>query len=184
METRSQTLFGNALVRATPLPRERDHTLPPSLHRNRIELRDSPSSLSSPTGAISPAEAAAYGIWRSLHWPSDSNGFNAQPMAEPESDGVVNALEDAFGIDPTVASRIGLPTVVRNGLALEITFFCARSEVVYEVQKTTDLQTWTTVATSPGTVGDLVTVSVPFPSGFGFVRIKTTLPFATPFDAW
>jgi hypothetical protein len=44
-----------------------------------------------------------------------------------------------------------------------LTFFRARSELVYEVRASSDLQTWTVVATNPGEAGEQVSVPDPQP---------------------
>ena len=114
-----------------------------------------------------------------IYWPVDTNGPNAAPLADAEGDGIVNTMEYALAMVPNVASRFGLPTVVRNGSSINFTFLRAVPDVRYEVQESTDLQTWNTVATNPGTVGTSVTVSRSMPTGLGakkFLRLKIAVP--------
>lgn len=113
--------------------------------------------------------------WKQLYW---SNRFvpDAASFADPDGDGIVNAMEFSLNMVPTIASRAGLPTVIANGTNLDFTFYRARSDVTYEVQESTDLQTWTTVANNPGTAGTSVTISVPKgASPQKFLRLKVTL---------
>src|SRR5690606_679054 len=56
--------------------------------------------------------------------------------------------------------RAALPTVAAgSGDALSLTFTRARSELTYRVLASSNLISWTTLATNPGAVGSPVTVT-------------------------
>ena len=51
-------------------------------------------------------------VWQRQHWPTCVPDTIKGPNADPDQDGVVNAMEYALGLDPLVASRDGLPELV------------------------------------------------------------------------
>ena len=113
--------------------------------------------------------------WKHIYWPLNPSGPDADAMADPDRDGIVNLTEYGLRMTPTQASVIGLPTVTLSGGFLQFTFTRARGELTYEVQESTDLLNWSTVATNPGAIGSLVTV--PLPSGGPgkkFLRLNIT----------
>jgi hypothetical protein len=64
---------------------------------------------------------------------------------------------------------------------LQITFLRLRSELTYAVEASSDLITWTTIATNPGVVGQSVTVTdtVDLPSAVParrFLRLRVNAP--------
>ncbi len=84
------------------------------------------------------------------------------PAADPDHDGLNNLLEYALNTSPTsgTSGRNALPPVAAGaGDALSLTFTRARAELTYRVLASSDLVTWTTLATNPGTVGSPVTVN-------------------------
>ena len=98
--------------------------------------------------------------------PSDSD-------ADP--DGPISLLENALGINPSVASRQPSATRDVNG-NLTLTFLRARADLTYIVQGSNDLQTWTDLATNPGTVGQNFTFTDTVATDSRFMRLKITQP--------
>ncbi len=103
-------------------------------------------------------------------------GAEAAPDADPDGDGIANALEFVLGGDPTLPSQDLLPTVSANGETVTFTFLrddaSETSGTAVSVQHSDDLETWTTLdigAASAGEVTieengdepDLVTVTLP-----------------------
>lgn len=133
------------------------------------------------TGSTSPSVNQtirnAYDSW------ANTNGLDtlsqAAATADPDSDGVNNLLEFALGGAPLVPSTTVLPTLGRDLAGqLILTFKRDRADLTYAVESGTDLATWQTIATNPGTVGQLV--PVPAPASVGapryFLRLRVTNP--------
>lgn len=95
--------------------------------------------------------------WRAQYFPPDSP--EGADFADPSNDGVSNLLKYALGLNPVVPSRQGLPQVSRreNG-EFTMTFYRARADIVYTVETSPDLESWTELAVDPGEPGGNVTV--------------------------
>ena len=96
--------------------------------------------------ALSPAES-----WRLANFGGIANAGNAADTADPDGDGIGNTLEYAFSLDPQVPSIVGIPTVRTNvGGYLEIQFTrnTASTDLTYTVQASSNLVTWTPIASS------------------------------------
>jgi autotransporter-associated beta strand protein len=126
-------------------------------------------------------EASATTRTAFAQWALD-NGLpeNTLSSADPDGDGLNNLLEYAFNGNPTSAASAPGPSVSllpAPGSTLQITFLRARPELTYEVQSSTDLSTWTTLATNPGIVSTttLVTYTDPSPvTTRRFLRLRIT----------
>ena len=95
---------------------------------------------------LSPVES-----WRLLHFGGISNAGSAADTADPDGDGLRNALEYGFALDPAVPSLAGLPTVRTNGsgyLEIRFTRNAANTDLIYTIQASPDLVTWTSIASS------------------------------------
>ena len=96
--------------------------------------------------ALSPVES-----WRLARFGGIANAGNAADTADPDGDGLRNTLEYGFTLDPNVPSLAGIPTVrVNAGGYLEIQFTrnTANTDLTYTVQASSDLVTWTPIASS------------------------------------
>ena len=62
-------------------------------------------------------------------------------MADPDHDGLSNAQEYAFGLNPTMAGDQPVVIVASSATGLTISYL-QRSRVTYTVQATTDLTSW------------------------------------------
>jgi hypothetical protein len=90
-------------------------------------------------------------------WRLDRFGFteesgDAADLADPDGDHIPNLLERAFIMDPLRAETAGMPVpfhynYVRTAV-LRFTRDSAQVDLVYEVESSDDLQTWTVVARS------------------------------------
>jgi len=86
--------------------------------------------------------------WRILEFEGDAdNETIAGPLADPSHDGVVNIIKYAHLIDPNVASQDGLPVVGQDGGNLTLTYVKNRAatDLIYEVEWSTNLTDWFTV---------------------------------------
>lgn len=134
------------------------------------------------TGSTSPAVTqtirSAYDSW------ANANGLNTLGQAamtdDPDKDGLNNLLEYALGGTPLVPSTGDLPALSRDlSGQLILTFKRDRAGLNYIVEGCTDLASWQTLATNPGTVGQLV--PFPAPASIGapryFLRLRVvTIP--------
>jgi PKD repeat protein/glucose/arabinose dehydrogenase len=126
--------------------------------------------LSSPTGGalLEPAPGATvtltdspFQLWQAAHFNEDANSPAAQPLADPDNDGLSNLLEYALGTSPVSASSgpSALPTLGNSTGTLTLTFKRERPDLTYTVLGSSDLIDWTPVATNPGAVGQTVTAT-------------------------
>ncbi len=119
--------------------------------------------------------------WRLRHFGSTGTTGSAADTADFDGDGVSNLLEYALDTDPSSAASVSVPTPQVSGLRLQVSFLRARSDVTYHIEVSSDLSanSWTLLATNPGTVGQSVTVSdtVDLPSATPprrFLRLRVT----------
>lgn len=85
---------------------------------------------------------SGYYAWRNTVGWTPSN--DQAEDGDPDSDGIENFLEFAFGLDPLVADAEGLPKVSDvNASFVYYDFNNAREGLVYEVLLSNDLDTWT-----------------------------------------
>jgi hypothetical protein len=101
--------------------------------------------------------------WRNTYWNITTNTGNAANTADPDGDGIANLLEYALGGDPKANNASILPTVATttsgSDTYLTLTFKRERSDLTYTVQASSDLVTWTDLATPTGTLGQNQTVT-------------------------
>ena len=119
--------------------------------------------------------------WRLSTLGTAANTGSAADSADADADGVSNLLEYALGGDALSALDAPAPASQISNLRLQITFLRLRSELTYAVEASSDLITWTTIATNPGVVGQSVTVTdtVDLPSAVParrFLRLRVNAP--------
>jgi len=86
-------------------------------------------------------------------------------------------LEYALGLEPMESDPDELtPPVVENGL-LKYTYVRVRSDIIYTVEKSDNLQGWSSLGVDQGTPAPdgTTTASVPFAPGSRFVHLKVEL---------
>ena len=92
-------------------------------------------------GNVVPAVSNdAYLAWRVR----EGGGSDKQSLSDDDGDQVPLLLEYAFGMDPRLSDRSGIPVVAMVGGNLTILFGQVRSDVEYEVETSTDLIDWST----------------------------------------
>lgn len=117
--------------------------------------------------------------WNTFSQAQLSSGA-ADWTADPEGDGFPNFLEYALGLNPFLhAAQPPLTASFTSSLpgSLQLTFLRARADVTYTVEASSDLATWSTIATNPGSVSSIhpvtVTDTVPFsPQSRRFLRLR------------
>lgn len=95
------------------------------------------ASLGSPTNAVLTILESAYGLWKFNHFGTNANNpAIAGDAADPDGDGIVNALEYAFGSDPNLANtnRPLLGTIVSNHFQLQFNRNLSATDMTYIVQ--------------------------------------------------
>ncbi|CAM2955784.1 heme-binding protein [Rariglobus hedericola] len=156
------------------------------------------SALETPVPAIAPG----FPTFTALNFTEAelASGLITAPGVDTDGDGLSNLFEYAFGLDPRVADAAGAgPMISVNGSSrLEIVFrrVSAAIDLVYSVEVSTNLTTWTPIARSTGggavqnlggaqsivetgvgtltvTVEDAVAVTGP---GSRFLRLTVTRP--------
>lgn len=117
--------------------------------------------------------------WRNTNFGTINNLGLAADTADPDRDGIWNLAEYGLQLAPNTPALAGLPTSTRDGSGrLTLTFFRARTDVTYTVEGTTDFSSWETLATNPGTVGQMIPVTdtAPLPQNKRFLRLRITNP--------
>lgn len=115
--------------------------------------------------------------WRSSNFGTIANSGDAADHANPSGDGMQNLLKYALGLNATASSTNQfLHTELNSNGRLTHTFMRARSELIYTLEASDDLTTWTSIAENPGTVGEAVTVTDTPPTSIKqrFIRLKVS----------
>jgi len=100
------------------------------------------------------------------------------PAADADLDCVSNFLEFALGGDPTdPASAPKFSVAPGSAGSLDFSFFRARADVSYVVERSTNLSGWSLFSNNPGSVGGVVTISDTIVPGENhFYRLRTSQP--------
>ncbi len=99
--------------------------------------------------------------WRAEHFGEAASTELAADLADPDNDNLPNLLEYALSADPLVADADVLPTVSITDERLRLTFTrIADPALLYEVQASGDLASWTTIWSSTGPQNIAAVVSV------------------------
>ncbi len=150
-------------------------------------LEDAAYDVGTPSSAIVTIKDTPMDGWRMEYFPDDPQGADAQNMADPENDGLVNLLEYALYLDPGVDDFISIPqvsayehndgetyamlTYVRNADAVDL---------IYAVQVCDDLDpgNWQSGA---GHVTEVIGLA-PSTDAYGnpYVRVRTLVPVDDP----
>jgi hypothetical protein len=81
---------------------------------------------------------------------------NADLAADPDRDGIENILEYALNLSPQLSSLAGLPVIEKKAfgvddyLSIRFTRLTTATDLTYAVQSSSDLSSWTNVASSVG----------------------------------
>jgi Right handed beta helix region len=91
--------------------------------------------------------------WRDLYFSLPNGGPNANAMDDPDKDGLPNLLEYALGGNPLQAGSAALPVPSATGGHGVLTFSrnLNAADLTFAVQASSDMASWTTIATKSGT---------------------------------
>lgn len=119
-------------------------TIPQGLHVLRLTFATGLANYNWMT--LVPAQPLGYGAWATN---AGLAGDVALPAADPDGDGLANLLEYALNGQPLSSSDAPRPQCRRSGERLQLTFTRNRAapDVMYRVEGSLDLQTWTALAT-------------------------------------
>lgn len=128
------------------------------------------------TNAVVLTVTETFASWASVAGLSGGGAFAA---ADPDGDGIPNLIEYALGGNPLQSDKALLPSIVVLASHLTFTFNRAQSLATYTVEASSDLVTWSTLATNPGIVGQSVSVTDTADLSQQtqrFLRLRVTLP--------
>ena len=148
--------------------------------------------LTNPTnGAITIAPASTsvtlqekpYDAWKKIHFGANANlPAIAGDHATPAGDDIANLLKYALGMNPNHSSPLGLPVQGTSGGFMTLGCLHAASEVLYQVESSDDLISWTPATTDVTPAGSLpgwteMRDSVPISSApRRFLHLKVSIP--------
>jgi hypothetical protein len=148
------------------------------------------------TRALAPAEVAAlhaptepplsaWEQWRREHFSAleFDNPALSGATADADADGLANALEFALALDPHTPGTSGAPALMLDANRRLTLSFVRRAlpEIIYDVQASDDLQTWTSLWSSTGAANTAGPVTVTDDVAFDatsrrFLRLSITTP--------
>jgi len=107
------------------------------------------SGYSAEVSATPASNLSAIQTWRQSNFGVTANEGNAANTADPDGDGQSNLLEYALGTNPNQAGSLPV-TVARSGEYLTLSFNrIADATLVYSIQASDNLASWSTVTTYP-----------------------------------
>jgi hypothetical protein len=123
-----------------------------------------PASAPTLTATVTIADSPFH-QWRAARFGASANLPEAQALADPDADGVPNLLEYALGGEPLSGGDAGTPACALDNVTrrLQLTYTRHRPDLDYTVESTTDLLTWTALATNSGPLATETTVVDPVP---------------------
>jgi autotransporter-associated beta strand protein len=130
------------------------------------------------SGGLTPIET-----WRQAKFGSPANSGNGADGADPDKDGIVNVMEYGLNMNPNISSQVGLPTFSTPAGSGVISFGrnLAATDVAYIVQASSNLTTWTNLATRAAGSGSWSSVApgaVVTDPGSGAVTVKDNVTVA------
>lgn len=116
-----------------------------------------------------------YAAWKT----ANSIPASLSPDSDPDQDGVPLLLEYALGLSPSVSSPSPYLSETLNpiGNQLQVTYPRLRNDVLYEVEGSRELLTWSIrdIITSPVEVGEEASASISLDEAKAFLRLKVSL---------
>jgi hypothetical protein len=111
--------------------------------------------------------------WAAADYPLLTGGFDG----DPDGDGIRSGIEYAFGLNPTAPSKLSR-TPAWNGSILSLTtpLDYQRPGVLYQIERSSNLSSWTTTGNSVTLSGGQLIGTAPSSADCGFVRWKIVEP--------
>jgi len=135
-------------------------------------------SFALPSGSFvaqTPDSYSDIASWRVGYFGKPDATGQAANDADPDEDGTINLLEYAQCTHPLQGDSPVAPGLQTSGDDLRFTYNCARSDVTYEVQVTSNLVDWTTDGVDQGTPdssGEVTAVIEGGAAGGKFARLR------------
>ncbi len=100
-------------------------------------------------------------------------------LADPDYDGIASLLEYALGTHPNDPASATAPALLSTGSVISLSYPRLRAELIYTVEASTDLVTWSSVGIDQDTVtpiGQTATATMPITPGAPqvFLRLRVT----------
>ncbi|MES2924918.1 MAG: LamG-like jellyroll fold domain-containing protein [Verrucomicrobiota bacterium] len=138
-------------VTVTPLPNQSG-----SATITLVVNNNQPTANTASVSFLVTVQTTLAGSWRQLWFGSTAATGSAATTADPDSDGITNFWERAFNLNPTLANSGAAvwPAVSESGgqLVLTYTRSIAATDLTYQVEWSTDLQTWSSVGVTDSLV--------------------------------
>ena len=120
-------------------------------------------------------------LWRRDNFGVTANSGDAADLADPDGDGLANLLEYALAADPLAPSADALPAVTYHEGRLRFDVPVPRADVIYTVEASSDLVSWTPLAsrsgsTASGEVWSVTDDSSALEAPRRFLRLRVSLP--------
>jgi hypothetical protein len=119
--------------------------------------------------------------WRQQWFGTPANSGNAADSADPDQDGIVNVLERAFNLNPTVADNDGKPvgSLDSNSFTLTYRKSVGATDLGFQVVWSYDLINWSTsdvtdILVSSDGITEVRAASVPISSLTLFLQLQVT----------
>lgn len=126
-------------------------------------LADVPTDILGTSRPLGPApDIGAYEYGSYASWKASKELPPEVPITwDSDADGIPLLMEYALDMDPTKGSNSDLPTATLTEDRLELEYPLIRTDLIYAVETSTDLLSWTTDGVDQGIPGPTVTASVP-----------------------
>jgi sugar lactone lactonase YvrE len=127
---------------------------------------------------------STYDAWKFAKFGSDAgNPLIAGSSANPSGDGISNLLKYAFGLEPLASVQGSAPVVGLSGGALTLTYtkVLGATDLVYTVEWSQNLATWSAAGVTEQTVGgdsatsEILATAPGAPASAKFLRVRVTL---------
>ncbi|MDQ2659886.1 MAG: hypothetical protein M3Y03_05650, partial [Verrucomicrobiota bacterium] len=122
---------------------------------------------------------STYAQWAS-YWFTPTEAAISGALADGDDDGLTNLLEYALNSNPKKADGSGAVARQGNALVLNYRKIIGTTDLVYAVEQSADLMTWTPAQTTNQILADdgrlqMISAAVPIATGAKFLRLSVTL---------